>query len=152
MGRSRDDVESVINVTQEQLSNVSRVWVEQYIEEAEENALQYDFEVDLSKMATDVGLPQRAIERAYSSVSSRRSRNDRDEASELHQIHGLGPAMETVLNRMGYYTLENLANINDEELAYIMRRLGRYANRIIKEDWVSQAQALQSHKNTVQSS
>ena len=103
-------------------------------------------------MAADVGLPQRTIARIYDSVISRRTTREPGEVNELCRIHGLGPTMATVLNRMGYYTLEDLAIIGDEELAYIMRRLGRYANRIIKEDWVGQAQALLKNKTSFQSS
>ena len=152
LGRSRDDVESIVNMAQEQLSQVEPVWVEQYIKEAQENAQQYGLEVDLSRMAADVGLPQRDIERTYSAVSSRRSRHAPGEADDLQQIRGLGPAMQAVLNRMGYVKFEDLAKIGDEELAYIMRRLGRYANRINKQEWVSQAQTLLNQKNPRKSS
>jgi NADH-quinone oxidoreductase subunit E len=62
-------------------------------------------------------------------------------ADDLKKISGVGPRLEKVLNGMGIKTLAEIAKWTEVEMREIDDKLG-LENRIIRDDWASQAKAL----------
>ena len=62
-------------------------------------------------------------------------------ADDLKAISGIGPKLETVLNRSGISTYARLAALTAAEIADLDARFG-LSGRIGRDDWVGQAAAL----------
>ena len=62
-------------------------------------------------------------------------------ADDLKAISGIGPKLETVLNRSGISTYAQLAALTEAEIADLDAKLG-LSGRIGRDDWVGQAAAL----------
>jgi NADH-quinone oxidoreductase subunit E len=60
---------------------------------------------------------------------------------DLKKISGVGPKLEKVLNGMGIRTLAEIAKWTEAEMREIDDKLG-LENRIIRDNWASQAKAL----------
>jgi hypothetical protein len=62
---------------------------------------------------------------------------------KLRLINGIGPAVEERLNRVGIFTLAQLATLSPADIAAAVAGLaGLSAERIIKQDWIGQARKL----------
>ncbi|MDQ7083664.1 MAG: hypothetical protein Q9M36_01485 [Sulfurovum sp.] len=59
----------------------------------------------------------------------------------LSQIKGIGPKLEEKLNLAGIFYFEQIANWNDENIAWLEENTA-FAHRAKKDFWVSQAQDL----------
>lgn len=62
-------------------------------------------------------------------------------ADSLQKIKGIGKVIEEKLNRIGYYRLEQIANLTAEEKDRIEEELS-FPGRIERDQWVEQAKAL----------
>ena len=62
-------------------------------------------------------------------------------ADDLKKISGIGPRLEKVLNGMGIKSFAEIAKWTEAEMLEIDDKLG-LENRIIRDDWASQAKAL----------
>lgn len=62
-------------------------------------------------------------------------------ADDLKRIGGIGPKMEQTLNDLGIYHFDQLAELSDDEIAWVDSRL-RFKGRIERDNWVGQAKAL----------
>ena len=62
-------------------------------------------------------------------------------ADDLKRIGGIGPKMEQTLNELGIYHFDQLAGLNDQEIAWVDSRL-RFKGRIERDNWIGQAKAL----------
>jgi NADH-quinone oxidoreductase subunit E len=62
-------------------------------------------------------------------------------ADDLKKISGLGPKLEKVLNGMGIRTFAEIAKWSEAEMREIDDKLG-LDNRVIRDNWASQAKAL----------
>jgi NADH-quinone oxidoreductase subunit E len=94
--------------------------------------------------AAAVVTPEKKKERAGTAkiVPLRVVKKDRAPvADDLKKISGVGPRLEKVLNGMGIRTLAEIAKWTEAEMREIDDKLG-LENRIIRDDWASQAKAL----------
>ena len=62
-------------------------------------------------------------------------------ADDLTQINGIGPVIAEKLNALGFTTIEQIANLTDEEIPGIDEKLS-FKGRIERENWVQQAKDL----------
>jgi len=64
--------------------------------------------------------------------------------SDLARIKGVGPKLITQLQELGVTSVAQVAAWDAAEVARIDSQLGRFAGRIERDDWVGQAQLLQT--------
>jgi len=63
-------------------------------------------------------------------------------ADELTRIRGVGPKLEALLNRMGFFHFDQIAKWGHDELAWVDQNLEGFTGRATRDDWVAQAQQL----------
>lgn len=63
-------------------------------------------------------------------------------ADNLKEIKGVGPALEKLLNELGYYHFDQIAVWNAEEVAWVDANLKGFKGRVTRDDWVAQAKIL----------
>lgn len=63
-------------------------------------------------------------------------------ADDLKQISGVGPAMEKLLNGLGYYHFDQVAAWTPKEAAWVDDNLEGFKGRATRDNWISQAKAL----------
>lgn len=59
-------------------------------------------------------------------------------ADDLKLISGVGPKLEGVLNELGFWHFDQIANWTEAEIAWVDSRL-KFKGRIVRDDWMSQA-------------
>ncbi|MEO1746586.1 MAG: hypothetical protein AAFR13_08670 [Pseudomonadota bacterium] len=59
----------------------------------------------------------------------------------MQLIAGVGPKLEQVLNGLGIFHFDQIANWGDDEVAWVDEHL-KFSGRIGREDWINQAAAL----------
>lgn len=69
-------------------------------------------------------------------------------ADDLKLIKGVGPKMETMLNDMGFYHLDQMAAWSTDHVAWVDANLEGFNGRVSRNDWVGQAAALASGGET----
>ncbi len=62
-------------------------------------------------------------------------------ADDLKMISGVGPKLEGVLNDLGFYHFDQIAEWTDEEIAWVDARL-KFKGRIVRDGWIAQARKL----------
>ncbi len=63
-------------------------------------------------------------------------------ADDLTRIKGIGPKLAVMLNEMGYYHFDQIANWSDEEVAWVDGNLQGFRGRVSRDEWVRQAREL----------
>jgi NADH-quinone oxidoreductase subunit E len=63
---------------------------------------------------------------------------------DLTRIRGVGPALESMLHRMGIYHYDQIASWSPAEVAWADENLEDFRGRVTRDDWVGQAKALRS--------
>jgi predicted flap endonuclease-1-like 5' DNA nuclease len=58
---------------------------------------------------------------------------------DLKQIHGIGPVMERVLNRMGMFTFRQIAEWRDQDVEHMASELNTFPDRIRHDNWIAGA-------------
>jgi predicted flap endonuclease-1-like 5' DNA nuclease/archaellum component FlaC len=58
---------------------------------------------------------------------------------DLKQIHGIGPVMERVLNRMGMFTFRQIAEWKDQDVEHMASELNTFPDRIRHDNWIDGA-------------
>ncbi len=66
---------------------------------------------------------------------------------ELKKISGVGPQLEGKLNELGIYTFKQIAQWNEENVAWVDEYLS-FKGRISRENWIEQAKILAEGKET----
>lgn len=61
---------------------------------------------------------------------------------DLTKVEGIGPFIENKLNKIGIYTYDDLAEMDDERIEEVTQSIGFFPGRIERDDWVGQAQKL----------
>lgn len=61
---------------------------------------------------------------------------------DLTRIKGIGQVLATTLNSMGIFQFRQLASMTDDDIVTVTRKLRGFKDRIARDEWVSQAQAL----------
>ncbi|SFD81802.1 endonuclease [Roseivivax sediminis] len=63
-------------------------------------------------------------------------------ADDLKRIKGVGPKLEDMLHRLGFFHFDQIAAWTDEEAAWVDANLDGFNGRVTRDDWVAQARAL----------
>ncbi|MGB3797964.1 MAG: hypothetical protein WA957_16895 [Alteraurantiacibacter sp.] len=63
---------------------------------------------------------------------------------DLKRIKGVGPKLVTILNEQGVTSFAQIAGWTDQDIDRIDSQLGRFQGRIRRDNWVEQANLLQS--------
>jgi len=63
-------------------------------------------------------------------------------ADDLKQIKGVGPKLEKMLNGMGFWHFDQVANWTDQEVAWVDANLEGFKGRVSRDQWVAQASVL----------
>jgi predicted flap endonuclease-1-like 5' DNA nuclease len=63
---------------------------------------------------------------------------------DLKLIKGVGPKLEGMLHRMGYYHFHQIAAWTPAEVAWVDEHLEGFKGRVTRDHWVDQARALMS--------
>jgi predicted flap endonuclease-1-like 5' DNA nuclease len=69
-------------------------------------------------------------------------------ADNLKEIKGVGPKLETMLNDMGFYHFDQIANWGPEEVAWVDANIKGFKGRVSRDNWVDQAKTLASGGET----
>ncbi len=69
-------------------------------------------------------------------------------ADNLKEIKGVGPKMEKMLNEMGFYHFDQIANWSADEVAWVNANLKGFKGRVTRDGWVDQAKTLASGGET----
>ena len=72
-------------------------------------------------------------------VAGRQAGKARSQKDDLKQIHGIGPVMERVLNRMGMFTFRQIAEWNERDVEQMASELNTYPDRIRHDNWIAGA-------------
>ena len=79
-------------------------------------------------------------------------RQDPDDSTakkdDLQQIRGIGPALETALNKLGFFQFEQLADMGQRDIEQIGRHDNSLPGRIRRYKWVEQARKLQKARHS----
>jgi len=69
-------------------------------------------------------------------------------ADDLKEIKGLGPKLENLLNNIGFYHFDQIANWTNKELKWIDQNLPGFKGRASRGKWSAQAKLLSSGQDT----
>ncbi len=69
-------------------------------------------------------------------------------ADDLKLIKGVGPKLEKLCNKLGFYHFAQIAKWNAKEIAWVDDNLEGFKGRVTRDDWVAQARVLSSGKQT----
>ena len=67
-------------------------------------------------------------------------------ADDLKRIKGVGPKLEALLNRLGFWHFDQIANWTPAEVAWVDENLETFKGRVTRDDWVAQARELAAEK------
>ena len=67
---------------------------------------------------------------------------------DLKMIKGVGPKLEALLNRLGFYHFDQIAAWQADEVAWVDQNLEGFKGRVSRDNWVAQAAALASGAET----
>ncbi|MBM2576191.1 NADH-quinone oxidoreductase subunit NuoE [Jannaschia sp. Os4] len=76
----------------------------------------------------------------------------RGEADDLKAIRGIGPKLEVLCNRLGFWHFDQIANWSAEEVAWVDSNLEGFKGRVTRDEWVKQAKILSEGGETAFSS
>jgi predicted flap endonuclease-1-like 5' DNA nuclease len=63
-------------------------------------------------------------------------------ADDLKLIWGVGPKLEVMLNKAGFYHFDQIAKWTDREIEWVDTQLGDFAGRAVRDKWVEQCKKL----------
>jgi len=69
-------------------------------------------------------------------------------ADNLKEIKGVGPKLEKMLNGMGFWHFDQIANWTGDEVAWVNANLTGFKGRVSRDNWVEQAKILASGGET----
>lgn len=69
-------------------------------------------------------------------------------ADDLKKIKGVGPKLEILLNELGFYHFDQVANWTADEVAWVDQNLKGFKGRVTRDNWVEQATLLASGGET----
>lgn len=70
------------------------------------------------------------------------TRPDDGHRDNLQEIRGIGPALEKTLHAIGIHHFHQIAQFDAADVGRVAREIGRFGNRIVRDDWVGQARVL----------
>lgn len=63
-------------------------------------------------------------------------------ADDLKQIKGIGPKLEQLCNRLGFFHFDQIASWSSDEVAWVDANLEGFKGRVSRDAWVEQAKVL----------
>ncbi|MFM7333068.1 MAG: NADH-quinone oxidoreductase subunit E, partial [Tabrizicola sp.] len=63
-------------------------------------------------------------------------------ADDMKEIEGIGPAMEKLVNGMGFYHFDQIASWSDADVALVDGEMKTFKGRIVRDKWVAQAKII----------
>lgn len=63
-------------------------------------------------------------------------------ADNLKEIKGIGPKLEDLVNSMGVYHFDQIANWTADEVAWVNANLAGFKGRVTRDNWIDQAKIL----------
>jgi predicted flap endonuclease-1-like 5' DNA nuclease len=69
-------------------------------------------------------------------------------ADDLKRIKGIGPKLEKLCNRLGFYHFDQIAAWTADEVAWVDQNLEGFKGRVTRDNWVEQARLLASGGET----
>lgn len=69
-------------------------------------------------------------------------------ADNLKKIKGVGPKLEQLCNRLGFWHFDQIANWSDDEVAWVDANLEGFKGRVTRDGWVEQARQLAEGRKT----
>ena len=63
-------------------------------------------------------------------------------ADDLKEIEGIGPAMEKLVNSLGFYHFEQIASWSEADVALVDAEMKTFKGRITRDKWVAQAKII----------
>lgn len=63
-------------------------------------------------------------------------------ADDLKRIKGIGPKLEELCNRLGFWHFDQIAAWTPAEIAWVDENLEAFKGRVTRDDWVAQAKVL----------
>lgn len=63
-------------------------------------------------------------------------------ADDLKQIKGIGPKLETLVNKLGFYHFDQIAAWTPAEVSWVDDNLEGFKGRVTRDGWVEQARVL----------
>lgn len=63
-------------------------------------------------------------------------------ADDLKLIKGVGPKLEAVCNKLGFWHFDQISNWTADEIAWVDQNLEGFKGRVTRDDWVTQAKIL----------
>ena len=69
-------------------------------------------------------------------------------ADDLKRIKGVGPKMEQICNKLGFWHFDQIANWSADEVAWVDANLEGFKGRVSRDNWVEQAALLASGGET----
>jgi predicted flap endonuclease-1-like 5' DNA nuclease len=63
-------------------------------------------------------------------------------ADDLKLIKGIGPKLEELCNRLGFWHFDQIAAWTPAEIAWVDENLEAFKGRVTRDDWVAQARVL----------
>lgn len=63
-------------------------------------------------------------------------------ADDLKEIEGIGPAMEKLVNELGFYHFDQIAGWTDADVALVDAEMKTFKGRITRDKWVAQAKII----------
>ena len=63
-------------------------------------------------------------------------------ADDLKEIEGIGPAMEKLVNEMGFYHFDQIAGWSEADVAWVDANLKGFKGRVTRDKWVAQAKII----------
>lgn len=70
------------------------------------------------------------------------------QSDNLKEIKGVGPKLEAMLNDMGFYHFDQIANWGPDEVAWVDANIKGFKGRVSRDSWVDQAKTLASGGET----
>jgi|GEM_PF-309047 len=70
------------------------------------------------------------------------------QADNLKEIKGVGPKLEAMLNDMGFYHFDQIADWGPEQVAWVDANIKGFKGRVSRDNWVDQAKTLASGGET----
>ncbi|GKY86951.1 hypothetical protein [Sinisalibacter aestuarii] len=69
-------------------------------------------------------------------------------ADDLKQIKGIGPKLEALCHRLGFYHFDQIAGWSADEIAWVDANLEGFKGRVSRDGWVGQARVLAAGDST----
>ncbi|MCB5409837.1 NADH-quinone oxidoreductase subunit NuoE [Pseudogemmobacter faecipullorum] len=66
------------------------------------------------------------------------------EADDLKELEGVGPALEKLLNELGFFHFDQIAAWSEAEIAWVDQNLKGFKGRVTRDKWVAQAKLIAS--------